>query len=334
MAQEPNRRPRALDVMTGSWRGQALYVAAKLGVADLLAGGPRSVTDLAVATSVDPEGLYRVLRALAGIGFFHITDDKIVELTPDAEFLRSSHPDSVRQFALMVNEEVYEAFGSLLLSVRTGRPSFTDRYGMHIFQYYDQHPEVAATFHRAMNDWSNWDTPAIVDGYDFSRFQRVVDVGGGNGAFLSALLARHSNLSGLLYERPAAVEAARAGEGGPLPRCELVVGDMHEAVPPGADLYTIKHVIDGFSDDEAVRILSNIRRAMSDRGRVLVLDCVVQPGNEPSFIKWLDLLVLTTTDGKMRQVSDYAPIFAKAGLSVDNAIRISDSVTIIEGSPC
>lgn len=325
-------RPYVLDVMTGSWSGQAVYVAAKIGVADMLANGPRCVSDLAKEAGVNADALHRVLRALAGLGIFRIGENQQVELTPLAEPLATGHPESVRQFAIMVNEEVYDAFGGLLSSVQTGEPSFDKRFGTPIFAYYDAHPEVAATFHSAMNDWSGWDTPDIVEGYDFSRFRKVVDVGGGNGAFLSALLARYSNLSGVLFDRPAAIEAARAEEGGPLPRCELVEGDFTEGgLPEGADLYTIKHVIDGWSDDGAAAILRKIRESMTDDGRVLVLDCVVNEDNNPSFIKLLDLLVLTTTHGRMRQVSDYPEIFAKAGLHLNQVVRISDSVSILEG---
>jgi SAM-dependent methyltransferase len=256
----------------------------------------------------------------------------MVEITPLAEPLASDHPDSVRQFAIMVNEEVYQAFDGLIDSVRTGKPSFDDRFGMPVFTYYDAHPDVAATFHSAMNDWSAWDTPGIIAAYDFGRFKKVVDVGGGNGQFLSALLSRHPQLSGVLFDRPAAIAAARAGEGGPLLRCELVEGDFTiGGVPAGADLYTIKHVIDGWSDDGAAEVLATIRQAMADDGRVLVLDCVVADDNDASFVKWLDLLVMTTTQGRMRKVSDYPPIFAKAGLKLGRVIRVSDSVSILEG---
>ena len=330
MIQKRNR-PRVLDVVTGTWSAQAVYVAAKLGIADMLTTGPRAMTDLAGAARVDPAGLHRVLRALASLGIFRLHENATVELTPSAEPLRSDHPDSLRQFAIMVNEELHGAFGGLLDAVRSGTPSFDKRFGMPIFQYYDTHPEVAATFHEAMNDWSNWDTPDIIEAYDFSRYASIVDVGGGNGAFLSALLARHPHLSGTLFDRPAAIDAARAGFGGPLPRCELVTGDMQIEVPKGGDLYTIKHVIDGWPDDGAAAILNNCRRAMADGGRVVVLDCVVRPGNDPSFIKLLDLLVMTTTPGRMRLESDYPDLFAAAGLRLSQVLPVSDSVTLLEG---
>jgi hypothetical protein len=326
-------RPRALTVMTGAWSAQAVYVAAKLGITDMLATGPRRVDDLAAEAGVHSAFLYRLLRALASIGFFRIREDGQVELTPGAEPLAEDHPHSVRKFAFMVNEEVYEGFGGLLGVVRDGKPSFDERFGMPVWEYYDAHPDVAATFHRSMNDWSDWDTPALVEAYDFDRFRTVVDVGGGNGAFLSALLARYPRISATLLDRPSAIVAARQGEGGPLPRCALVECDfLVDDLPTGADLYTIKHVIDGWPDDGAAEILGRIRRAMGDNGRVLVLDCVIEPGNEPSFVKWLDLMVMTTTHGgRMRELSEYPGVFAKAGLRLGDIVRISDSLTLIEG---
>jgi len=330
MAQQ-RTRPHLLDLATGTWSAQAVYVAAKLKIADMLTDGPRTVVGLASAAGVQPDGLHRVLRALASIGIFRFREDAVVELTPSAEPLRSDHPDSLRQFAIMVNEEVYEAFGGLLDSVRGGKPSFDKRFGMPVFQYYDKHPDVAATFHEAMNDWSNWDTPGILEAYDFTQFSSIVDVGGGNGAFLSALLARHPHVSATLFDRPAAIDAARAGLGGPLPRCQLVEGDMQVDVPKGAELYTIKHVIDGWSDEGAARILSNCRHAMAEDGRVAVLDCVIRPDNEPSFVKFLDLLVMTTTPRRMRLESEYPSLFAASGLRLSRVVPVSDSVTLLEG---
>jgi hypothetical protein len=324
-------RPFALEVMIGAWRAQAVYVAAKLGIADLLTGGGRPIDNLARELNVDEPTLFRLLRALASIGIFRIDEDSVVESTPLAEPLRTDHPDSVKDFAVMINEEVYQAFGGLLGQVRSGKPAFYERFGMPIFHYYDAHPEVAAVFHRGMNNWSDWDTPAIVEGYDFSRVRRVVDVGGGNGALLSALMGRYPTLSGALFERPTAIEAAAAGEGGPLPRCELIVGDfLHDDIPRGADLYVIKHVIDGWPDDGAAWILRRIRDAMTDDARLLVADCVIEPGNDPSFVKWLDMLVLTTTEGRMRQVSEYPRVFSEAGLRLERVIRISDTMTLLE----
>ncbi|WP_442916520.1 methyltransferase [Lentzea sp. DG1S-22] len=233
----------------------------------------------------------------------------------------------------MVNEEIYEAFGGLLGAVREGRPAWDERFGMTVWDYYDTHPDVAATFHQSMNNWSDWDTPALVETYDFDRFHTVVDVGGGNGAFLSALLARYPQLSGTLLDRPSAIAAARRGEGGPLPRCQLVEADfLVDDLPVGAELYTIKHVVDGWPDDGAAEILDRIRKAMGEHGRVLVLDCVIEPGNEPSFIKWLDLMVMTSTHGgRMRELAEYPGVFAKAGLRLGRTMRISDSLTLIEG---
>ncbi len=324
-------RPNIMNVLGGAWYGQAVYVAAKLGIADMLVDGPQTAEDLARNAGVDEVALRRVLRALASMGIFLIREDGKVELTEEAEPLGSNHPNSVRSFAIMVNEEFFEAFGHFMETVKTGRPAFDQRFGMSVFEYYDSHPQAAATFHAAMSNWSKWDTPDIIEAYDFSRFNKVVDLGGGNGAFLSALLNRYSNLSGVLLDRPMGVEAARQGLGGSLPRCEIVAGDFLADVPKGADLYTIKHVLDAWQDEDVIKLFSNCRASMANGGRVVVLESVIEPGNNPSLIKWLDLMMMTVADGgKFRSEPDFPPLFAEAGLRLNQVVRISDSVTLLE----
>jgi hypothetical protein len=324
-------RPHVLDVMTGAWSGQAVYVAAKLGIVDRLADGPQSVDSLAHATEVNADALYRVLRALASIGIFRVSEERIVELTPLAKPLGSQHPDSLRNFAIMANEELYEAFADLPYTMRTGSPAFDRRFGMAVDEYFDEHPEAAATFHEAMSEWSRWDIGDILGSYDFSRFDRVVDVGGGTGAFLSALLTSCPNLSGVLLDRDTGIEAARNGLGGPLPRCELVVGDFLTAVPEGADLYVIKHVMDGYPDAEVVQLLRNCRTSMVDGGRVVALESVIEPGNDPSFIKWVDVMIMAVTPARFRTAREFAPLFAAAGLRLSQVVKVSDSVSLLEG---
>lgn len=320
-----------LQIVNGAWTAQAVYVAAKLGIADLLVDGPRTAAALATETDVDAAALYRVLRALASIGVFRMRADGAFELTPLAEPLRIDAPHSMREFAIMANEELYEAFGGFLYSVRTGKPAFDRHFGTSVFEYYDSHPDAAATFHRGMNDWHRWNTAAIVETFDFSRVRKVVDVGGGNGMFLSALLARHPHLSGVLLDRATGIKAAREGTGGPLPRCELVEGDFMVEVPPGADLYTIKYVLNDWPDKDAIRILKNCREAMAEGGRILVLESLIEPGNDPSFTKWLDLLLMAVTGGGERSESDFSRLFAEAGLRLERVLPTTETISIVEG---
>jgi ubiquinone/menaquinone biosynthesis C-methylase UbiE len=321
---------RVLQMANGAWVAQAIYVVAKIGIADLLAKGPRSASDLAAETQVNADALYRTLRALAGLSIFREQEGQTFALTPLAEPLRTDHPDSVRAFAIMTNEELYEAFGDFLYTLRTGKPGFDKRFGMPVFAYYDTHPEVAATFHRGMNDWHRWNTVAICESFDFTNVRKVCDVGGGNGLFLSTLLQRYPNLSGILVDRASGIEAARAGQGGPLPRCEVVVANFLEELPAGADLYTIKYVINDWADEDAVRILTSCRKAMAKDGRVLVLESLIEPGNDPAFTKWLDLLMMAVTGGRERSASDFARLFEKAGLRLNRVLPTRDTISVVE----
>jgi hypothetical protein len=326
-------RPQIMHVLDGAWQGQSVYVAAKLGIADLLAAGARKIDDLAAETGTQAGALGRMLRALASMGIFSIREDGRAELTPLAEPLRSDHPDSVRSFALMVNEELYQSFGGLLDTVRTGEPAFQRHFGVPVFEYFETHPDAAATFHSAMNDWSRWDTPRILEAYDFSRFRTAVDLGGGNGSFLSALLADNPGLSGVLLELPSGIAAASAGLGGPLPRCKLVEGDFLAEVPEGADLYIIKHVLDAWRDEDVLTIFENCRAAMAADSRVVVLESVVEPGNAPSIIKWIDLLMMTVAPGGgFRSEADFSRLLGDAGLRLDLVVQVSETVTLFEGA--
>ncbi len=323
-------RPEILHLASAAWISQAIGVVAQLGVADLLADGPRTIADLAEQTATNPNALYRVLRTLDGAGVFRLRDSQTVELTPAAEPLRTEHPDSVRMFTILMNQELYEAFGDLMYSMHTGTPGFHKRFGMSLFEYLEARPDTAAMFHRGMHEWGRWDADDILDNYPFSRFRRVVDVGGGNGMFLSALLSRHPHLAGVLLDRPTAIQAAREGMGGPLPGCELVAGDFLAEVPEGGDLYVLKHVLVDWPDEQAVTILSNCRAAMAAGARVLVLDSVIESGNGQSLSNRLDLLMMVVTGGRFRSTAEFSMLLDQAGLRLDRTVPISESITILE----
>jgi SAM-dependent methyltransferase len=309
---------------------QALYVAAELGIADLLSEGSRSTEDLAHATHSDADALYRVLRFLASEGVFREEAPRRFAQTELSDALRADAPASPRDFIRMINEEAYTAWGHLLHSVRTGKTAFEQVFGAPRFEWLAGHPEQAALFQRAMIALSQGSNVEVAEAYDFSACKRVVDVGGGHGQLLSVIVARNPHLSGVLHDLSAGVAAARKGVGGPLPRCELVAGDFFESVPAGGDAYIMKKVIHDWDDTRAAKILDNCRRAMAPGGKVLVAETIVPNGNERHPIKVMDLNMLVVTGGLERTREQYESLLARAGLRLMRVIATRSPLSILE----
>lgn len=319
-------------MLTGYWVAQALYAAAKLGLADLIAGSPRSAADLAAATGTDAPSLYRLLRALASVGVFAEDEQQRFGLTPLAECLRDI-PGSQRDLALMNGEEHYQAWGELLYSVQTGKPAFDKLFGAPVFDYLSQHPDKARIFDGAMVGVHGRETAAMLDAYDFSALGTVADVGGGNGSLLTAALQRYPSLRGMLCDLPGVSERARANleAAGLSGRCRTVGLNFFESVPAGADAYLLRHILHDWDDDRATLILRNIHRALGTGGRLLVVESVIPPGNAPSFGKLLDLTMLVIPGGKERTEEEYRVLFAAAGFRLNRIVPTAAEVSVIEG---
>jgi len=316
----------------GSWITQGIYVAAELGIADILAEGPRSVEELAEQTNTHSGALYRVLRALAGVGIFAQNSHRQFSLTPLAELLRSDAADSQRSLAIMMGAEFHETWGMLLHSVRTGEQGFYRRFGMPFFEYMTEHPERHSIYDAAMVGVHGAETEPVIDAYDFSIFRSVVDVGGGKGLVLAAILNRHPVIQGILFDLPAVAERARAilTSSGLSGRCQIIGGDFFSSVPVGADAYFMRHIIHDWEDNEAIAILRNCREAMNPDGKVLVVETVIPAGNEPCFGKWLDLMMLLV-GGRERTEEDYSRLFSAAGLKLNRVVSTASEVSVIEG---
>jgi SAM-dependent methyltransferase len=317
----------------GGWMTQAISVAAELGIADLLIDGPRTADELAKLAHAHGGSLYRVLRALASVGIFSEDAERRFSLTPMAECLRSDAPASLRSFAIMSGAEFYQSWGHLLHSTQTGEPGFQKRYGAPFFQYMTEHPERHAIYDAAMMVHGIAETQPMLDAYDFSAFRTVVDVGGGNGRMLAALLQRHPAVRGILFDLPAVAQRARPtlAELGLSDRCQVVGGDFFVSVP-AADAYVLRHIIHDWSDDKAAKILRNCRKAMNPGGRILLVESVIPPLNEPCFGKWLDLMMLIV-DGRERTREQYEQVFSQAGLNLNRIVPTAHEISIIEAVP-
>jgi hypothetical protein len=321
-------------LMAGIWVSHAISLAARLGIPDLLVGGAKSSEELAQTTGTHPRSLYRVLRALASLGIFVEADDGRFSLTPLAEPLRSGVPGSLRAFAIMLGEEWHwRAWGDLPNAVRTGESAFEHLYGVTNFAYWAQNPEAEAIFDQAMTSRSGEENEGVVTAYDFSGSGTLVDVGGGHGSFLTSILQANPGLHGILFDRPEVVEAAKQQfEGAGLQdRCEVLAGNFFEAVPSGGDTYVLKKVIHDWDDERAIAILRNCHRAMPDGSRLLLVEPVIPLGNELSFPKLLDLLMLVWTPGGMERTAvEHHALLAAAGFEMRGITSTAAPVSVIE----
>jgi SAM-dependent methyltransferase len=315
---------------------QAIYVAAELGIADLLASGPRTADDLASAAGAHAPALYRVLRLLASEGVFAETEDGRFELTPMAAALQREAPGPVRALALQVAQDaVWRSWGSLLQAVRTGQTAFEHVHGLDFFEYYRQHPQERIVFDQLMAALTAPAVRAVAAAYDFSRVGTVVDVGGGRGALAIGLLEAHAHLRGIVFDQPAVVADAREAiaASGLADRCEAVGGDFFESVPRGGDAYLLKFVLHDWDDERSVSILRSCRRAMPPTGRLLVVELLVPRGIAPSFAKSQDVNMLVNLGGHERTEAEYRALFAAAGFDLTRTTSAQGELHIIEGVP-
>ncbi len=312
---------------------RAILVAAKLGLADHIDNEGATSTQVASSLDVDPDAVHRLLRVLASIGVLHEEERDRFTLTSLGETLRSDSSSSVCGYAVFVHDFLYESFGGLAEAVRTGKPAFERTFGMPFFPYLQNNPDRAAIFHSGMGDRGRIEAKSVVDAYDFSTSGKIVDVGGGNGAFLSAILKVHANAAGVLMDRPAAVEAAKSGQGGPLPHCEFVVGDILDEVVAGGDIYTLKRLLFDFSDQDTTRILDNCRKAMRPGARLLIIEVLSGPSNQRDLSHAMDLLFLVMLGGRTRTAAQYAALLEQARFKFMKTIPTESDVSILEAIP-
>jgi O-methyltransferase domain/Dimerisation domain len=328
------------QLLRGSLVTQLIHAAAKLGVADLLAEGPRSAHELAAALHVDGQALYRVLRALASLGIFAESAPGVFRLTPLAELLKSDVPGSLRGSAIFYGEPWWwDACGRLLYSVTTGRPAFDQVHGTPLFAYLDQMEEAARIFNQHQTNMTEQDAAAVIAAYDFTTRTTVVDVGGGHGALAAAILKASPKTRAVLFDRPGVVEGARTRlqAAGVADRCTYAVGDFFAAVPDDGDTYVLKDIVHDWDDERAVVILGNCRRAMHQRSRgaavLLVVEKVIPPGDAPFAGKFTDITMLLAVGGRERTAEEYRSLLTAAGFSLTRIVPTASPASVIEAVP-
>lgn len=321
------------QMITGYWTSQAIFAAAKFGIADLLAEGSKSVDELANTTDTKADFLYRLLRALASVGIFTEEDGQRFSLTPLAEPLRSDVQGSQRSLALMMGDDQYRAWGNLADAVQTGDNAYEKIFGMPIFDHLADQPEKARIFDDAMTGIHGRETGAILDAYDFGGIHVVADIGGGNGSKITAILQKYPEMQGILFDLPHVVERARSNieAAGLNDRCQLVSGDFFSAVPSGAEAYVMRHIIHDWDDEKSLTILKNCHNVMSPGNKLLLVESVIPPGNDPFMGKFLDLTMMLVPGGKERTEDEYRELYDRAEFDLLQIIPTATEVSVIEG---
>lgn len=324
-----------LQMISGFWVSQAIYIAAKLGIADYLQEQPKTVEELAAITETHPPSLYRLLRTLASVGIFAEDENRRFALTPLAATLQTDTPGSLRFFAISELGQVhYLGWGNLLHSVKTGEIAFDNVAGMNIWDYYAQNSEAGKLFDRSMTNVTATVLEAIINNYDFSSFNTVVDVGGGQGSLITTILKANLKLKGILFDVPNVIENAKPCLQGEsfADRCTTIAGNFFESVPSGGDAYLLKFIIHDWDDEKSLVILKNCHQAMPEDGKLLLFEQVITPGNNPSssFGKLIDLNMMVMTGGCERTEGEYRSLLAAAGFKLTRIVPTSLPINIIE----
>lgn len=325
-----------LELATGAWTTAALYTAARLGIADQLAAGPKHSTEVAALVGANADGVHRLMRALASRGVLTQRADGRFALTRVGDALRSDTDGSLRDMVLFIGHPVRWAdWGNLEHSVRTGETAFSHLHGSPFFEYLDKDPEFAAVFNKAMTASSGLADEVALGAYDFTGFKLIVDVGGGHGSVLTTILRGAPDARGVLYDLPSVV--ADAGPtfeaAGVADRVSITGGSFMDSVPAGGDAYVMKNIIHDWTDDDAVTILRNIRTAMAPGGKLLLFEMVLPELANPFIGLLLDLEMLVTAGGRERTRAEYANLLARTGFRLTSVTGTVTPLSIVEAEP-
>jgi hypothetical protein len=334
--QQQSPQEHIMQLATGYMASMCIYIVAKLGIADLLQNGPRPVSGLAAATGTQEDRLYRVLRALASLGVFTETATRTFALTPTAETLRSDVSGSMRAMAIWMGDPLhFRVYAEMMHSLTSGSTAFQRVTGKPIFEYFPGDPEESEIFNAAMTCFSGMTIPAVLEAYDFSGIGTLMDVAGGHGALLRAVLNRYPAMRGVVIEMEHVVRGAKQ-----LPenkalahRCDFLCADFFAAVPAHADAIIMKHIIHDWDDDKARLILRNCQKALAGKpgAKVLLVEPVISAGNAPELGKFMDLEMMVFPGGRERTEDEFRRLFAASGLRLTRVVATKSPVCVVEG---
>ena len=333
MNEAPPPHAVLIQMGTAHWVSRILLVAAQLGIADRLAQGAKSAEDLAGPTGTLPAALYRFMRALGNLGVLAEDPSHKFSLTPLGEALKAGAPGAARAAILTLGSDwVNKGFENLLYSLQTGKSGVEKALGMPIFDYLGKHPDEASLFSETMVGFHGAEPAAVASAYDFSGLSTIVDVGGATGNLLTAVLGKNPAARGILFDLPHVVRDAPAliQSRGLTGRVGIEPGSFFERAPVGGDAYLLSHIIHDWSEGQCLTILGNCRKAMKPGARLLIIEMVLPPGNEPHPGKMLDIMMLVGPGGQERTASEYDALLKKAGFRMTKVVPTPSAVSVVE----
>lgn len=326
---------QVLSLSLGYVMGQAMHAAAKLNIPDAMAGGPRSIDDIATRTGTHAPSLRRLLRTLASGGIVTELDTGDYALTTLGHTLRSGIDGAVRDAVIWVSEPMhYGSCGDLADTVKTGAPAFNARFGAAYFDHLAAHPQAGRVWDAGMACFSSMEDAPIAGAYAFPTRAHVIDIGGGRGGFLGEVLRANPTARGLLFDRAAVVShPQRLAVPELAGRYDVAAGDFFDAVPSGGDVYVYKRILHDWDDERCVSVLRRCRDAVGTGSRLLVIDAVIPPGNDPHPAKIVDMVMMSILPGRERTEREFAQLFAAAGFKLARVIPTHSMLAIVEGRP-
>ncbi|MET7639415.1 methyltransferase [Streptomyces sp. NPDC005438] len=336
---QPGAGERLVRMIFGTTIAHSVGAAARLRVVDALGDTEREYAEVARELDVDPQGLLRLLRALTGLELLTEPRPGVFAATEFGRLLGTDHPQSLVAFAEVFTDRLMvRSWEDLADCVRTGQPAFPQHFGKSYFDYLEERPELSARFNASMRESTRGTAKVLPDAFDFSTASTLVDVGGGDGSLLAAVLRRYPDLRGTVYDTPGglAQAASTMAEAQVADRFHAETGDFFTSVPEGADLYLLKSVIHDWSDDQCVTLLGNVREALPEHGRVLILEPVMPPVARPEWAGGYlsDLNMLVNLGGRERTEADYVQLCQRAGLRPPTLTRLpgGNAFSLIETS--
>ena len=324
-----------IQMGTAAWVNAVVFAAAKIGLADQLAAGPRNADELAAPMRLHAPSLHRLMRTLAGLGVLTERDAQRFALTPMGEALKTGAPGSARATVIAFGGAFWRGWEQIVYSLETGNTGFDKAHGMPLFEYLKQHPAEASDVSEAMVGFHGEEPPAVAEAYDFSGFKTVVDVGGATGNLLAAILTRHAGPRGVLFDMPHVVGDAPAllKARGVENRVTIEAGSFFETVPAGGDCYLLSHIIHDWNEGKCLTILGHCRKAIKPGGRLLIIEMVLPAGDTPHPGKVLDMVMLVFPGGQERTEAEYGALLGKAGFRLSRVVPTASAVSVVEAVP-